>query len=807
MKISLKWLKNYVDLDVSAEQLADDLPMIGLEVESVESTGLPPFENLVVGEILSREQHPDADRLGVCMVEVGKGEPQQIVCGASNYQVGDRVPVALPGCVLPGDFKIKASKLRGVPSNGMMCSAKELGMGEDHSGLLILEQRPAIGTPINEVFPGGDTVIELELTANRGDCLSHIGVAREIAALYAKELRLPKVKQHPGTGEGLISAVEVETPDCPLYTATGIKGVKIAPSPEWLQDALKSIGLRPINNVVDVTNYVLMETGQPLHAFDAQKIRGGKLVVRAAAEGEQIVTLDGHTRKLSAGMMVIADAERPLVVAGVMGSLDAEVDTDTTDLVLESAWFRPGSIRATSRALNLFSDSSHRFSRDVDPVGVDFAARRAIDLIVQVAGGEVVGPGLTVGQPPRGDRTITITPDYVRRVCGFEVEDAAIAGIFTRLGFTVDTSAYQWSVRVPSFRPEVDRPIDLVEEFIRLHGTPQIPEAPVKVTGLTREDDALAVFNRRAVQKLAGENFAECSHYTLTDGATLAKWFGPERAEVLRLDNPLTSEQSHLRPSLIPGLLDALRLNVNNGNHPARLCETGRVFRTVEGKLWELASVAFVIAVDDGRRRWREREAPDFFTAKKLIGELASLAGIKPAKLAYALTGDDEPLWQAGHAAHAACWKKTGYKSFAGLISVDALKDWDLDSLVLAGELILLPEFLAKKADKAVRLSPFSSFPPVTRDLALVVDAATTAESVRRDLLKAANKAVGGKFACEEVEAFDLYAGQGLPAGKKSLAFAIAFRAPDRTLTDKEVGAAFDALQEGMKAMGYTVRA
>ncbi len=805
MKISLNWLKNYVDLDVSADELTEALPMVGLEVEDVESTAMPTFENLVVGEILSREQHPDADRLGVCQVKVDDGEPRQIVCGATNYKVGDRVPVALPGCVLPGDFKIKKSKLRGVESHGMMCSAKELGMGEDHSGLLILEQRPEIGTPINDVFPGGDTVIELELTANRGDCLSHIGVARELAAIFGQELRLPKVKQHPGDGEGLISAVEVETPDCPLYTATSIKGVKIAPSPDWLKEALEAVGLRPINNVVDVTNYVLMETGQPLHAFDAQKIKGGKLVVRQAAEGEQIVTLDEHKRKLTPSMMVIADAERPLVVAGVMGSLDAEVDSATVDIVLESAYFRPGSIRATSRALNLFSDSSHRFSRDVDPVGVDFAARRAIDLILQVAGGEVAGKCITVGKAPRGDRTININPDYVRRVCGFGVEDEAIAETFTRLGFRVDRGSYQWSVLVPSFRPEVDRPIDLVEEFIRLHGTPKIPEARVKATGLTREDDPLALFNRHAVQKLAGENFAECSHYTLTDGTRLAKWFGPERADALQLDNPLTAEQSHLRASLIPGLLDALRLNANNGNHPARLCETGRVFRAVGGKLWELASVGFVIAVDDGHRRWREREAPDFFTAKKLLAELATLAGIKPQKLDYKLF-EDEPFWQSGHAARAACWKKNGYKAFAGLVSVDATKDWDIDTLVLAGELILLPEFLAKKTGKAVRLSPFSSFPPSTKDLALVVDAATTAETVRRDLLKAASKAVGKEFACEGVEAFDLYAGQGLPEGKKSLAFAISFRAPDRTLKDKEVATAFDAIQAAMKDMGYTLR-
>lgn len=805
MKISLNWLKNYVDLDgLTAEQIVERLPMIGLEVESVTETGLPPLDKLVVGEVLSREQHPNADRLGVCMVDVGSGEPQQIVCGASNYQVGDRVPVALPGCKLPGDFKIKKSKLRGVESSGMMCSAKELGMGEDHSGLLILEQRPAIGTPINEVFPGGDTVIELELTANRGDCLSHIGVAREVAATFGRELRLPTVKGHSGEGEGLLESVSVETENCSLYTAWSIKGVTIAPSPAWLQDALTAVGLRPINNVVDVTNYVLMETGQPLHAFDAKKIRGGRIVVRQASDGETMTTLDETERKLTFADMVIADAERPLVIAGVMGSLDAEVDDTTADIVLESAWFRPGSVRATTRRLNLFTDSSHRFSRDVDPAGVDYAARRCIDLILEVAGGTVAGPCLTQGEAPRGDRTIEITADTVRRVCGFDVTDEVIEQTFQQLGFTVDSASYQWKVLVPSFRPEVDRPIDLVEEFVRLHGTTKIPAAPVKVTGLTREDDPLAVFNRKAVDKLAGAAFAECSHYSLVDEKSLAGWFRQERADALKLDNPLTSEMSHLRASLIPGLLDALRLNVNNGNHPARLCETGRVFRPSKGRVWELASVGFVIALDDGRRRWRDREQADFFTMKKLVGEMARLAGIDASALDYSLL-DMEPIWQQGHAASASCWKGSGYKAFAGLINMDALKTWDLDTMVLAGEFILQPSLL-DTAHEAVRLNRFSSFPPVTKDLALVVDAATPAESVRQQVADAAAGAAGEGFAAEDVSVFDLYEGEGLPAGKKSLAFGITFRAGERTLTDKEVNAAFDKLQATVKADGYEVR-
>ncbi|MEM9227362.1 MAG: phenylalanine--tRNA ligase subunit beta, partial [Verrucomicrobiota bacterium] len=762
---------------ITTEQITEMLPMIGLEVEAVNDTSLPPLEKLVVGEVLSREQHPNADRLGVCMVDVGSGEAQQIVCGASNYKVGDRVPVALPGCKLPGDFKIKKSKLRGVESHGMMCSAKELGMGEDHAGLLILEQRPEVGTPINDVFPGGDTVIELELTANRGDCLSHIGVARELAAAFDRKLRLPTVKSHPGEGQGLIGGVNIETPGCPLYTAWSIKGVTIAPSPDWLREAIEAIGLRPINNVVDVTNYVLFETGQPLHAFDASKIKGGRITVRQAKDGEIITTLDETQRKLTASDMVIADQERPLVVAGIMGSLDAEVDDATVDIVLESAYFHPGTVRATTRRLNLFTDSSHRFSRDVDPAGVDFAARRCIDLILEVAGGAIVGKTFTVGKPPRGDRTIELTPDYVRRVCGFKLADEEIAASYTRLGFTVDQSEKTWRVLVPSFRPEVDRPIDLVEEFIRLHGSVKIPTAPVTSIGLAREDDALTRFNRSALELLAGAAFNECSHYTLVDGNQVATWFGQKRADALALDNPLTSEMSHLRPSLIPGLLDALRLNFNNGNHPARLCETGRVFRTSEGKIWELASVGFVMTVDDGQRHWLRREQPDFFTAKKLVNQLARRAGIDLAALEYTLQ-DTEKLWQAGHAASASCWKRSGYKAFAGLINVEAMKAWNLDSLVLAGELVIQPSFL-EQDKKAVRLVAFSSFPPSTKDLALLVDTDTPAEAVQTVVAQAAKEAVGDAFAVDGVSVFDHYAGEGLPAGKKSLAFAIRFRAAD----------------------------
>ena len=377
MKISYNWLKNYIDLDPlehSPECLQEVLPLLGFDIEEIEKLGPPQLDKVVVGQVIEYGQHPDADRLRCCKVSTGKeGEVHDIVCGAKNFNEGDKVIVALPGAVLPGDFKIKASKLRCQPSAGMMCSAKELQIGQDHEGIMIIDQDATLGTPVNELYADGDTVLNLEITPNRVDVLSHIGVARELAAKFGLTVKYPEVKarrENASVGEALISGVEVCAPEvCPHYTAICIKGVKVGPSPKWLKDAIEGTGQRSINNIVDVTNYVLHETCQPLHAFDAAKIKGDQLVVRMASEGEQITTLDEVERKLTANMAVIADVERPLVIAGVMGSLDAEVEETTTDIVLEAAYFAPASIRATARKLNLSSDSSYRFERGVDPQG------------------------------------------------------------------------------------------------------------------------------------------------------------------------------------------------------------------------------------------------------------------------------------------------------------------------------------------------------------------------------------------------------------------------------------------------------
>ena len=810
MKVSIEWLREYVDLDASTEELVDVLPMLGMEVEGVQGAGPPPLDKVVVGEVVTREQHPEADRLTVCKVKVDADGPEaNIVCGATNFQPGDRVLVALPGAKLPGGFKIKKSKLRGVTSEGMMCSSKELNLGEDHEGLLILKDRPEVGTPIDEVFADSDVTLDLELTANRGDCLGHIGVARELAARYGKELKLPSIKEDaptlPEPSDGnLLQKVSIVSDNCKLYCAWTIRGVKIGPSPDWLRLRLEAAGLRSINNVVDVTNYVLMETGQPLHAFDAKKIGGSEIIVRDAHPNETITTLDEVERKLEESMMVIADAEKPLVVAGVMGSLDAEVDDATTELVLEAAWFVPGNVRATSRKLGLSSDSSHRFSRDVDPRFTRFAARRAIDLIIETAGGELVPEEVQVGKPPRGDRTIEITPGLVRERCGYEASDEQIADAWKRLGFTVETGDV-WTVLVPSFRSEVDRPIDLVEEFVRIHGTLGIPESPVICEATSRQDSSVYNFTEQATDSLVGQGFMECCHYSLRDGKEIVAWHGKELADALALTNPLTTEHTHLRASLLPGLLDALAHNQRNHNDLRRVFEVGRVLGLSPKGTVELISVGFAILTKPSAREWNPETTPDLYEAKLCAQRVLASTNLSVPKGGLR-ENSNSPAWQEGHSASAGDINLNRLELSLGYCKLSLSRQKDLDGPVLCGELLVDPVVL-KSQRKPAKFKSFGSFPPAFKDLALVVDSAIAAEDVRFAVQQAAQKAVGNQFMVDAVRVFDVFVGESVGEDKKSVACALRFLSHERTLEDKEMNAAFEETQRILaESTDYTLR-
>ena len=806
MKISLNWLRDYVALDASADEISRAITFLGFEVEQVIRTGAPVLNHVVVGEVRVRDKHPNADKLSVCQVDLGPaGGLKTIVCGAQNYQVGDRVPVALPGAVLPGDFVIKLSKIRGQSSDGMMCSAKELGVAEDASGLLILAGRPAPGTPINEVLPPGDTVFDVEITPNRPDCLSHLGLARELAAWFKLELVYPQEKfrgeitgaPHPE----LLRGVSVLAPeDCPLYSAHVIRGVKIGPSPEWLQRRLSAVGLRPINNVVDAGNYVMLETGQPLHAFDARKLGGGQIVVRRAMDGEKLVTLDGKERVLTSRMLVIADAEKPAVIAGIMGGENSGVDAATTDLVLECAIFKRQTIRWTSRRLGLTSDSCYRYERGVDPHAALEAAYRAIDLILETAGGSVVGPACQVGGDVPWKREIVVTPGYISERLGFDIPAAEMRSALESLELNIvreEPTASRgpaWTVAIPSWRDDLDRPIDLVEEVLRLHGTDKIPAAVVSSPGLIGDDDPLVLFNRRATDYLVGHDFHECVNYTLRSAKELSTWVSQTAAVELALANPFVDDQSHLRPTLTMGLLESLKLNQSRGVAASCLCETGRVFIERNGQNFECAAVGFIIAESVAERSWLKREPADFYTVKKHVTALAVAAGIDLARQPLVPVFGPFYGWQEGQSA-AAGEMAHGWTARFGLLNLAMVKSLGIAGKVYAGIFAILPEKITAETARR-RYADFSLLPAALRDLALVVDAGVHADEVRKSLAKITRGALGSAFTLESVEAFDVYQGKGLPEGKKSLAFSLVFRSADRTLTDEEVNAVFQKVQE-----------
>jgi phenylalanyl-tRNA synthetase beta chain len=818
VKISRNWLRQYVRIYASADELMGAITLLGFEVEGVTNTGLPPLDLVVVGEIKTRDKHPNADKLSVCTVDVGPahGGVRTIVCGAPNCDAGNRVPVALPGAVLPGNFKIKESKIRGQQSDGMMCAADELGLGDDHAGLLLLDPDAPIGARLNQVMPEGDTVFDIEVTPNRPDALSHMGIARELAAWIKLDVQFPEIKFR-GKIEGaprpdILAGIRVDAPeDCPLYVGLAVAGVRVGPSPAWMQERLKAVGLRPINNLVDVGNYVMLELGQPLHIFDAKKINGRRIVVRRAADGEKLTTLDGKERVLNSQMLVIADEAQPLVVAGIMGGANAEVDATTTDIVLEAAYFRPQSIRSTGKRLGLASDSSYRFERGVDPHSTLEAAYRAIDLILETAGGTVVGPSFKVGGDRPWQREIAVTPDYIRERLGFNIGDEDIRHSLEALNLSIigeksKGGGFEWVVKIPSYRTDLDRPIDLVEEVLRIYGTDRVP--PATLTGpalIDGDDDPIVVFNRKAGDYLVGQNFHEVVNYTLRSQKELSTWVSDAAAAELGLANPFVDDQSHLRPTLILGILESLKLNQSRGVPVARLFETGRVFMENNGLVQECVAVGFVLCHNPKDRAWLTRPEPDFYAVKQHIQILAASAGIELDRQELVPVRGAFWGWQEGHSA-AAGEMKDGWTARFGLLNLPMVRSLGIEGRIWAGMLAILPAKLTTVTGHR-RYQPFSLFPAALRDVALVVENSRHAAEVRAALLKAARSTTGDAFSVEAIEVFDVYQGAGLPEGKKSLAFSLSYRSPTRTLTDEEVNAAFTKLQQAIVADGtMTVR-
>ncbi len=772
MKISINWLRDFVDCRLPAAELESLLRRAGLEVASVEERGAA-IDKVVVAQVLESNPHPNADRLSVCRVDDGSGTPRQIVCGAKNYKVGDKVPLALPGAVMPGDFKIKTGKLRGVESEGMMCSAKELRLAEDSDGLLILSQDAVPGTPLSDLFPP-DVILELEITPNRADWLSHLGVAREVGIFAALPVNPPAIPAPAYAPAG--DAVRLDAPECPHYTLRRIRGVKVGPSPQWLCDRLAAIGLRPVNNVVDVTNYVLFELGQPLHAFDAAKVSGG-LRVRHASEGEAFRALDGRDYCLSAGSLAIADDRRIVALAGVMGGEDSGVTDGTTDILLESAAFDPASVRRTSRALGLLSDSSYRFERGVDPEMIAAASSRAAALIVQVAGG--VAEEVTLETGTRWVRgSIALRHARVRLLLGVELADAEIEESLARIGLVKLSGGDVSSWEIPGFRRELQREVDLIEEIARVVGIERIPSRTSAVFAPSSAPDAAYDFAMSARQRLAGLGFHEARTSTLV-AASGAAWAGP----AVELKNPFGDDQSRLRTSLLPGLLSALRRNLDQGASSIRLFECGRVF----SPSGESPRIAFVLTGPAAERSWRGESgrASDLFDLK---GAVCGLAGLGE--------GDLVPLEHAPEPFGAAieAFKNGRRIGVFGVLHPAEARKLDATAPVLAAEFDAAA--WQESAAGLPATAPLPKFPGSTRDIALTAPLTLSFGAVREAVLAQKEPLL------QSLHLFDLFtdaSGNKLPADRKSLAISLTFRSVERTLTAEEVNASTDRLKAGLK--------
>ncbi len=802
MKVSLKWLSEYTEVPEDTKAFCDRLDLTGTGVEGVDRLG-DTFDGVVVGHVLTCVDHPDSDHMHVTTVDVGAEEPVQIVCGAPNIAAGIKVPVATIGAVLPGDFKIKKSKLRGVASCGMCCSQRELGMGNDHEGIWVLPEDAPTGQPIADYLKLADTVLDLEITPNRPDCLSIVGFAREVGAMYQQPYTSPLAemagklelcKEAPALDSEVSITIADET-RCPRYSARVIRGCKVGPSPDWMVERLAAIGQRSINNIVDVTNYILFLFGQPLHAFDLAKLKNadGKanVVIRAAEEGEKLTTLDGQERTLTSDMTVISTPELGAVaLAGVMGGLDSEVTEETVDVLLETATFEAGRTSRTSRNLGLISESSMRYERGVDDHGIDVRSAAAAALIAEVSGGTVSwaesnDDGVIDQWPLKSEQAnLQFRISRFNDMMGAQVPREFVVDILGRLGCEVTDGpdADTLNVVSPTFRPDLPREIDLYEEVLRLYGmdkiTPTLPGGRGRFGVRSEAQRALDVVNN--TMRACGLN--ETMTYSFADPHEIDDLRMPKEGLGIPVEllNPLNAEQSVMRQSIIPGLLRSVAYNQSRGVHNVQLYETGVVFFGAEGHKSpkERQRLAAVLAGSMTDPAWNSRPAAfDFFDGKGVIESLVRELAIPKVRFK-ALSAEDAPHLQPGRAAQVLSGGTL--LGWLGEIHPLAAEAFEAQAPIVALELDL--DALIKCARPARDYVDVPVFPAVTIDVAFVVDEEVTHEQLSRCINSA-----GGKL-LESAQLFDVYRDEKrLGAGKKSMAYALAYRSADRTLTSEEV--------------------
>ncbi|MDH3527713.1 MAG: phenylalanine--tRNA ligase subunit beta [Gammaproteobacteria bacterium] len=773
MKFSEKWLREWVDPPVSTAGLVEQLTMAGLEVDSVEPVAAG-MEGLVVGEVLTVEAHPDADKLHVCQVEVGQPEPLQIVCGAPNVRAGGKYPLALIGARLPGDFKIKKSKLRGVESYGMLCSARELGLSDEHQGLMELPADGVAGQDVLALLGLDDTLIEIDLTPNRGDCLGVEGVAREVGTLTRSPVHHLVVAAVPETLTDRL-AIDVQAPHaCPRYLGRIIRGIDPkASTPLWMQERLRRSGLRSIDPVVDVTNYVLLELGQPMHAFDLAQIAGG-IQVRYAEENEQLTLLDKRELTLDSETLVIADHEKPLAIAGVMGGIHSGVQADTTDLFLECAYFSPEVIAGRARKYAMHTDSSHRFERGVDPQLQGRALQRATQLLLDIVGGQA-GPVAEVAATEHLPQyaPISLRKDRILRVLGMLPEPAEVSDILERLGMQVTEEGDGWQVIPPSFRFDIALEADLIEEIGRVYGYDKLPLQPLSGALDIQPVPETEVSIEAISDLLVARGYQEAITYSFVDPDFQAV-LNPEMRPI-PLANPISSEMSQMRTSLWPGLLKAAIYNLNRQQSRLRLFEHGLRFYSQGNKTCQDHVISGVCVGARAPEHWDGQAGPvDFYDLRRDVEAMLSLSG-RTTTTQFMMAAHP-----ALHPGQSAMIRREGVDvGWLGMVHPSIANQFDLDPQTFLFEL----EYAPLKHGDLVRFREISRYPSIRRDLAVVVDA-----DVQADMLKSAIREVAGEL-LKEVVIFDIYQGKGVETGRKSVAFGLILQDSSRTLTDEDVEA------------------
>ena len=783
MRFSYNWLRQWVETESSAEQLAERLTSAGLESDSVTPLGLD-LDGVVVGEIIACEQHPDADRLRVCQVEYGQEEPVTIVCGAPNARIGLKAPLATLGSELPGGFKIKPAKLRGVQSFGMLCSAPELGLGDDKSGLMELPSSSQTGQKIAEALALPDWVIELDLTPNRADCLSIRGIAHELAAIESIAAQSPDIHELPAESDATVEIELIDSADCPRYVGRVIEGIDVqAQTPDWMVQRLERCGLRSLGPIVDVTNYVLLELGQPMHAFDLSRISGG-IRVRRAKQSEKLKLLDDSEIEADADMLLIADHEKPLALAGIMGGADSAVSDATHDILLESAWFNPIIISGRARRLGMATDSSHRFERGVDPALQRIAIERASALIVEIAGGR---PGPIVDrQSPEdlpGSVDIELRVDRVNRLLGTELQAADIEGVLQRLEMQVESDGQVLRVRPPLRRRDLELEVDLIEEVARLIGYDHLPSERPGGRLFSQVRSERQMPDRFIRDSLQARGFQEIMTWSFVSAEDLQQLALAESAQALA--NPLSAEMGILRTSLLPGLVKTASANLRHQQSRLRLFEVGHVFNVGE-RFNETRRLGLLMA---GRRQpesWNQAAAEtDFFDLKGELEQLLQLIGhshrdiqIEPGQRDWLHPGQAAELKLDGEPV-----------GWLGQLHPAIAVDMDIDAKLFVAELAL--DTITEKALPAYHAA--GRFPAVRRDLALIAPDDLPASGIEQTVRSAAGTWL------EQCIIFDLYIGKEIESGCKSIAIGLIFREVSRTLTDEEIEQVMSDVVQALK--------